>query len=127
MSRTRGAVLVVSAGLMGVAGCATTARPMLFHRNHTEAPCLPEAGIPVGEGPILTEGVPVTPVPGMVIPPGAVTPPPGTILPPAAGAAPAVPVPPLNASPPVGPPPRTTPTPSTNGTQFQPNKSTKQP
>jgi hypothetical protein len=127
MNRSLGAALAVSAGLFGAGGCASTARPMLFHRNQPAPPCPADHGLPYGEGPILNDGAPVTTVPGTVVTPGVVTtPPPGTVLPPRTvpAPAPATPIPPLNANPPVGPQPRTTPTPNTNPTQFQPSKST---
>jgi hypothetical protein len=129
MNRNLGAALAVSAGLFGAGGCASTARPMLFHRNQPAPPCPADHAVPYGEGPILTDGAPMTTVPGTVVAPGVVTtPPPGTVLPPRTvpvpTAPPATPIPPLNANPPVGPQPRTTPTPNTNPTQFQPSKST---
>ncbi len=114
MDRKWSAGLIVTAGLLGAGGCNDTARPMLFHRNNPEpATCAPEEGMTVTEGPmlgqvpIMTPGVAVTP--GMM-PPGTVTiPGPGMTVPPAS------PAPPI-AVPPVGPPPRTAP--SANPTQL---------
>jgi hypothetical protein len=119
MDRTWGAA-VVAAGLAGVVGCASTARPMFFHRNQIEqAACPPDHGVPITEGPILADGgfpvatVPTTAAPIASVPPVVAPPPGGTfIAPPATPPVPPVSTPP----PPVGPQPRTAPTSGTNPT-----------
>jgi hypothetical protein len=127
MGRKLGAGIVVTAGLIGAGGCASTARPMLFHRNNQAEPCLSATGMPCGDGPILGEMpgtmMPGTMMPGTMMPGNAMPPeagmmpgqpyPPGTVTIPAPGMAPATPGQPP-ASPPVGPVPRTAPAPQTN-------------
>jgi hypothetical protein len=117
-----GTGLVVTAGLIGAGGCGSTARPMLFQRNHTETPCPSAIGMPVGDGPIIGDmpmsTMPGTTMPGMTLPPDATMNPgqpfpPGTVTIPGPGA-PLNTVAPPTASPPVGPVPRTAPAPQTN-------------
>jgi len=116
------AAAVITAGLAGVVGCAGTARPMCFHRNHTEVPCPVEhAVVPSGEGPILADGLPGTTVPltaGPVttIPPTFEPPTGATVIPPGATAVPPATTPPPP-PPPVGPQPRTVPPPGTSSTK----------
>jgi hypothetical protein len=105
MVRITGAA-VVAAGLAGVTGCASTARPMVFQRNHVEpAPYLGDPGMAFAEGPILSGGMPMASMPVTTMP--VTVPPPagGTIIGPAPIATPGPTAPP----PPIGPQPRTTP------------------
>jgi hypothetical protein len=100
---------IVAAGLLAAAGCSSTR----FGRCRGDScptpypAAAPAAGV-VSEGPVISEGVPVAPVPGGVMGPQPVitSPMPGAVVPGAVVPAPATQ--PLN-PPPVGPQPRTAP------------------
>lgn len=102
MVRTRWAALAVAVGLGTLAGCSTS-RPFGSRLHGEPKPAYADAGMPVAEGPIITEG-PATFAPA---------PPPGTIL----SAPPAVPpmVAPAAPVPPTAPLPREVPQPAPTG------------
>jgi hypothetical protein len=107
MVRTRWATLAVAVGLGTLAGCSTS-RPFGSRLHGDPKPAYPDAGVPVTEGPIITEGpAPYAPAPYAPVPP------PGMIL----SAPPAVPpvVAPATPVPPTAPPPREVPQPAPTG------------
>jgi hypothetical protein len=104
MHRIWAACLVAAAGLIVTGGCASTSRPMVFHRNQPETEVCPPAVMPSCGGPLLGDMPAMGPAP--VVTPGMIPPGTVTIPGPGGGVLPGTVAP---ANPPVGPQPRQVP------------------